>query len=182
MPIVSTPPPVGAQRQASKPTSSKKQTLTEQRIDAINGLGQLAQVPLLATKQYADAGAVGMYWPGISKELATLAESQPAIANVIDPLMKVGPYTGLVAAILPFLMQIAVNHNRIQPGSMGTVPATTLEAQIKTSMAEAELHALRTQMEAEEQAARMRQEMEQSRAALADAMRDNAHETADVQQ
>lgn len=150
----------------AKPAPVKKLSLKEQRQDAITGLGQLAQVPLLATKQYADAGAVGMYWPGISKEIAELADTQPAIASVIDPLMKIGPYTGLVAAILPFLMQIAVNHNRVAPGSMGTVPATTLEAQIKTSMAESELHALQMQQEAEEQAARMRREMEESKRKL----------------
>lgn len=181
MPLTNaTPPPMGGAKSPTRSTSTKKLTLTEQRTEAVAGLGQLAQVPLLAMKQYADAGAVGLYWPNVAKEVATLADSQPAIANIVDPLMKIGPYTGLVAAILPFLMQIAVNHGRVAPGSMGTVPASTLEAQIKTAMAQAELEALRTQMEAENAAAALRKEMEESRKALADAMSDHAHETADV--
>lgn len=172
---------MGAAKTAAK-APTKKLSIKEQRTEAVAGLGQLAQVPLLAMKQYADAGAIGLYWPGISKEIAELAESQEAIAGVIDPLMKIGPYTGLVAAILPFFMQIAVNHGRVAPGSMGTVPASTLEAQIKTAMAQAELEALKTQQQAEQAARALRDEMEESRKALADAMSDHAHETADMAQ
>lgn len=170
---------MGGNKTLSKP--SVKKSVKEQRTEAVAGLGQLAQVPLLATKQFADAGAVGLYWPSISKEIAELAETQEPIANLIDPLMKIGPYTGLVAAILPFFMQIAVNHGRVAPGSMGTVPASTLEAQIKTAMAQAELEALKTQQQAEQAARAMREEIEESRRALADAMSDVAHE-ADAQQ
>lgn len=168
---------MGAAKTAAKPTT-KKLSLKEQRQEAVNGLGQLAQVPLLATKQYADAGAVGLYWPNIAKEIAELAESQPAIAGVIDPIMKVGPYTGLVAAMLPFFMQIAVNHGRVAPGSMGTVPASTLEAQIKTSMAQAELEALTIQRQAEEAARAMREEIAESRQKLSEAQSDMTEVTA----
>jgi hypothetical protein len=129
-------------------------------------------MPLIAMKQYADAGAIGTYWPGIAKEVAILAESQPAIAGVIDPLMKIGPYTALVAATLPFLMQIAVNHGRVAPGAMGTVPASTLEAQIKTAMAQAELEALRAQQEAEQAARALRDELAESKAQMEKAMSD----------
>lgn len=168
-----------AKASSTAKTTIKKATLTEQRIETVAGLGQLAQVPLLATKQYADAGAVGLYWPKVAKEVAALADSQPVIANIVDPLMKVGPYTGLVTAILPFLMQIAVNHGRVAPGSMGTVPASTLEAQVKTAMAQAELEALQTQQQVEQAARAMRDEIEESRKALANAMSDHAHEMAD---
>jgi hypothetical protein len=139
-------------------------------------------VPLLATKQYADAGALGLHWPNIAHEVAELAESQEAIANLIDPLMKVGPYTALVAAVLPFFMQIAVNHGRVAPGSMGTVPASSLEAQIKTSMAQAELESLRVQAQAERASAAMRQEMEESRREFEAAMHARAEETAGAAQ
>lgn len=170
----------GLKTPAKAPT--KKLSVKEARESAVVGLGQLAQVPLLATKQYADAGAVGLYWPAIAHEVAELADTQEAIANLIDPLMKVGPYTALVAAVLPFFMQIAVNHGRVAPGSMGTVPASSLEAQIKTSMAQAELESLRMQQQAEQASAAMRQEMEESRRAMADAMRDHAEETAGAAQ
>lgn len=153
---------------AAKPTAASKKadTVTKERTDALTGLGQLAQVPLIATKQYADAGAVGLHWPQVAKEIATLAESEPRIAQLIDPLIKVGPYTGLVAAILPFILQVGVNHGRIQPGVMGTVPGTTLDAQIQSGLAKAELEALTIQHQAEQAAAAMREEIAESRRAM----------------
>lgn len=164
MPITNAPPLIGGNK---KTTPVKKSTSkNDDRREALEGLGQLAQVPLIATKQFADAGAIGIYWPNVSKELANLADSQDAIAKVIDPLLKVGPYTGLVTALLPFLMQIAVNHGRVAPGAMGTVPASMLSAQIETRLANAELEALRMQREAEKAAAEMRAEIELNRAAM----------------
>jgi hypothetical protein len=177
--IDSTSPPLRAAPSGAKPTAGKvtsTPSLTRARTDTLVGLGQLAQVPLVATKQYADAGAVALYWPTIAKEVAILAESQEAIANIIDPLMKVGPYTGLVAAILPLILQIGVNHGRIQPGAMGTVPASTLSAQIETALAQGELEALKTQVQAEKAAQALREELNESRRAMADAMRDVQHE------
>jgi len=120
-------------------------------------------VPLVATKQLADAAAIGMHWPKLAHEIAVLAETQEAVANVIDPLMKVGPFAGLIAAAIPLAMQLAVNHGRMKPGQMGTVPAVSLQSQMETAMAQAELQALRMQQEAEEQAARARAEIQASR-------------------
>jgi hypothetical protein len=165
---------------ATKPTAAEKKSsgILAERTDALNGLGQLAQVPLIATKQYADAGAVGLHWPDVAKEIAKLADSEPRIAQLIDPLIKVGPYTGLVAAVLPFMLQIGVNHGRVQAGVMGTVPGSTLDAQVQSSLAKAELEALTVQNEAEKAVAAMREEIIQSRRALADAMTDHARDVA----
>jgi hypothetical protein len=166
----------------TKPSSKStpKKSIKEQRKDALDGLGQLAQVPLLATKQFADAGAVGIHWPNISKELSELAESQEAIANFIDPLIKVGPYTGLVAAILPFFMQIAVNHGRVAAGAMGTVPANALSAQIEAGLAAAEMEALQTQLEAEKAAQQIRDRIKQQRKDMADSQASQATEVEHV--
>lgn len=175
MPITNAPPPVIGSR---KPTAAVKKAApvskNAERADALNGLGQLAQVPLIATRQFADAGAVSLYWPNIAKEIANLADSQEAVANLVDPLIKVGPYTALVAAILPFFVQIAVNHNRMAPGAMGTVPATMLSAQVETQLAQAELEALRMQAQAEGAAAAMRQEMEEQRKAATATVNDHS--------
>jgi hypothetical protein len=164
----------------SNARANAKKPIKEQRKDALDGLGQLAQVPLLATKQFADAGAVGVHWPNISKELSELAESQPAIASVIDPLIKVGPYTGLVAAILPFFMQIAVNHGRVTAGAMGTVPANALAAQIEASLAAAEMEALQSQLEAEKAAQQIRDRIKQQRKDMADSQASQATEVEHV--
>jgi hypothetical protein len=150
-------PPPAKPKAAPAP---KKNPLTQSRAEMLTGLGQLAQLPLLATGQHADAGAVGAHWPGIAREIANLAESQPAVAAVIDPLMKAGPYAALIAAVLPLALQIGVNHGRIAAGPMGTVPASVLESQVKTALAEQELEALRVQQQAETRAAQMREELE----------------------
>jgi hypothetical protein len=135
-----------------------------------------AQLPLLATKQYADAGAITQYWPTIAKELAELAETQEPIARVIDPLLQVGPFAGLIAAVLPLAMQLAVNHGRIKPGALGTVPATTLASQVETSMALQDLQAAQLQLEAEKQAAAAKQEINEARAKLRLVTNDDASE------
>ena len=164
MPITSAPTPPSVKKAvAPKPVSRETSNLTRERTEALAGLGQLAQVPLMALRQYADVGALGVHWPNVSREVAKLAESQEQVARVIDPLIKVGPYTGLITAVLPLVMQIAVNHGRVAPGAMGTVPATSLAAQVETAMAQAELEALRTQMEAERQSRKMRDDIDRER-------------------
>jgi hypothetical protein len=166
MPITNAGPPP-ATKTTPKPTApktAKDSALNAARTDALNGFGQLAQVPLIATKMYADAGAVGQYWPKIAKEIANLADSQDQIAKLIDPLIQVGPYTGLITAVLPFVLQIGVNHGRVSAGAMGTVPKETLSSQVETALAQAQLEALKTQRDAENAARAMRQEIASARA------------------
>lgn len=170
MPIVSTPPPVsGARKPATAKTVREAVKMTDKRAEAITGLGQLAQVPLIAMRQYADAGAIGVYWPNVAKEIATLAESQPAIAKIVDPLIDVGPYAALVTAILPMVLQIGVNHGRIQPGAMGTVPSVVLSAKVEAAIAHAELAALQEQAEMERESAEIRRQIEAQRREFAEA-------------
>lgn len=171
MPITSAPPPMGGSSAKRTSTTAKAtQSTKAKRVEAINGLGQLAQAPLLATKQYADAGAIGLHWGGIAEELATLAESQPAIAKFVDPLIKAGPYTGLVMAILPFAAQIAVNHGRIAAGAMGTQPGNSLAAQIEASLAQAEMESLSAQLAAEKAAQALRDEIRLARKQMSDSL------------
>jgi hypothetical protein len=167
MPIEFTaPPPKNTSNTASSPVRHATPKVTAEREEAVAQLGMFAQVPLIATKQLADAATIGIHWPKVSHELAVLAETQEPIANIIDPLMKVGPYAALIATLLPMAMQIAVNHGRLKPGSMGTVPAVSLSSQIETEMAKQEIAALRLQQEAEAGARQARFEMEQAKAAL----------------
>lgn len=163
----SAPPPV-----KSKPTSvaaAKSSAATAARTAALEGIGQLIQLPLIITRQHADAGAVGLHWPSVAQETAKLAETQPKVAQVVDLLLRVGPYAGIIAAVLPFAVQIGVNHGRVAPGAMGSVPAVTLESQVQASIAQAELQGLRIQQEAQQEAARIRAEIQRSREELANA-------------
>jgi|ERR1700722_11410647 len=167
MPIeITAPPPRSTPNAPHSPAKRATPRVTQEREEAVAQLGMFAQVPLMATKQLADAATVGLHWPKVAHEIAVLAETQEPIANLIDPLIKVGPYAGLIAAVLPMLLQIGVNHGRVKPGQMGTVPAISLESQMQTAMAQAELQALRTQQEAEEQAAAARAAIQKSRDAM----------------
>lgn len=167
MPVISSPPPI---RTGSRPAAKMpKVSLREQRQEAVAGFGQLAQAPLIALKLYADAGAVGIYWPRVSEEIATLADSQEQVARLIDPLIRIGPYTGLITAILPMILQIGVNHGRVPAGVMGTVPAASLTARVEASLAAIELEALRAQAEAEQAAQQMREQINKSRTEMANA-------------
>lgn len=162
MPVVNTPPPVREKAPAS-PKPARESAALRARREAVGALGQLAQVPLIATRQYADVGAVSMYWPGVADEVAKLAETDERIAQIVDPLCQIGPYAGLITALLPLILQIAVNHGAVAPGAMGTVPASSLAAQVETGLAQQELQALRMQAEAEEQARAMRADIEKAR-------------------
>lgn len=181
MPIVNTPPPVNSgSKRTSSTSSAPRQTTKAKREEAINGLGQLAQAPLLAFKQYADAGTLGIHWPNVAKELAELAESQPVIANFVDPLIKVGPYTGLVMAILPFATQILVNHGRIPAGAMGTQPGNSIAAQVEASLAQAEMQSLQAQLEAERAAQALRDQIKKARKDMADSQASQSAEVVTV--
>lgn len=144
MPVTTAPPA----RPKAAPAPSKK---SGQRQDALLGLGQIAQMGLIGARQYADAGAVGVHWPNISREVATLADTDARIAAIVDPLLKAGPYTALVAAVLPLVAQIGVNHKVMPAGAMGTVSGDMLEAQIKTGIAQQELQMRKAQQEAEKE-------------------------------
>lgn len=106
----------------------------------------------MAKGQLADVAAIGMHSGPIAAETAKLAESNEQIAGILDKLTEIGPYAGLITAITPLVAQIMVNHERMQPGSLGTVPPKTLEAQMKAEMAQQKLEMLRMQKMAEDQA------------------------------
>lgn len=167
MPLSNLPPVKPSANSATgKARASKADVRAQDRVEALTGFGMLAQVPLLATKQYADAGTITQYWPGVAKEIATLADTQPAIAKVIDPLLQVGPYAALITAALPMIMQLAVNHKMMPAGAMGTVPGTLIGAQVEAGLAQQEIEALRAQREAEKAAEAMRREIAEQRAGL----------------
>jgi len=174
MPVASAAPPPVRRPAVTADKPKPESQVTKDRREALSGFGQLAQVPLIALRMYADAGAVGIHVPGIARELAKLAETQEQVAAFVDPLIKAGPFTGLVTAVLPLILQLGVNHGRVAAGAMGTVPASSLSAQIEAALAQAELQALTQQAEAEQAAALMRQEIAESRRRMAAALNGQA--------
>lgn len=108
-----TPPPAKPRASSSRSSASSQKQVTERiqaRTEAVGGVFQLAGMGLFMTGQLADAQAVTEHGPNISAETAKLAESNDQIAAFIDKLAAVGPYTGLVMAVLPLALQLFANH------------------------------------------------------------------------
>jgi hypothetical protein len=136
-------------------------TIADQRADAVDGIFQLVGLGCIMVGQYADAGAINMHGHDISVEIADLAEKNAPIANVIDNLLQIGPYAGLVMAVMPLAMQLLANHKVMSAEKMtgmNVVKPEILESQVKTQMARQAIEALQAQKEAEEELARMQEE------------------------
>lgn len=148
-------------------TSNYVSPKTQEREDAANGLFQLGGFGLIVTRNYADAGALGKYGPGISHELALLSEKNEGVAKVLDYLTEAGPYAGLITAMMPLVLQIMANHNVIKPEAVagaGVVHPDALSAQVKADMARATGEALRLQREAEQELATLADEVRKANA------------------
>lgn len=160
-----TPPP---KAEKPKQLSAEDLALREARTDGVNGIFQLAGLGTIMLGQLADAGAISLHGPVISTEVVKLAETDQRIAKGVDVLLQVGPYAGLVAAVMPLVMQLLANH-KILPadklGGVGIHKPETLEMQVRTQMEMQAIAAYQQQMEAEEELAKMRAEFEKAQAA-----------------
>lgn len=131
-------PPRKAGASVGKHVIKAPADITSARTEALNGLGQIGALVLVMRGSYADAGAIAQHGPGISAETAKLAEQNESIANLIDYLTQAGPYMGLVSVVLPLVLQLAVNHNRIDASKLspelGVLPPDILEKRVRTEM------------------------------------------------
>jgi len=151
---------VGSPPQA--PENNEPKTIEEEREEAVNGFFQLAQWGCLCFGDFADAGTIGMHGPNISSEVMKLVQKNNKIAKKLDILIEVGPYTGIIAAALPFLAQILVNHGIFKPerfANAGVVHPEVLESQMKTQLQMQQMMAMRQQQEAEARLQAMQEEM-----------------------
>jgi hypothetical protein len=137
-----------------------EQTARSLREEGLQGLGALVQGVMNMAGQYADAGAIGMYFPGMSTEVAKLADVYEVIAKPVDLIIKVGPFGALIALGMPLVMQIAANHKLVDASRMlgsSVVPPEVLEAQMKA-------HIMRQQAEAQREQAAALQEAQAAQA------------------
>src|SRR5271166_4624674 len=109
MPINSSPgqPAAPAKRSTTKPPPApipSQIEITGGRAEAVNGIFQLGAAAFMLAKQYADAQAVSDHGENISIELAKIANDNEKMAQLIDKLTTVGPYAGLITAIMPLAM------------------------------------------------------------------------------
>lgn len=165
---VAPPRKATASRSAAKasPVTVKAETKsqTEKRAEGINGLAQLGQAGLVFFGQWADAATIGEHAPNISKELAVLADSYDVLAKPIDFLIEVGPFAGLLAAVMPMTLQLLANHRKLNAtvlAAQGVVPPELLEAQFKAQMMRKQAAMMKAQQEAMRQAQQAQEELQE---------------------
>jgi hypothetical protein len=151
--------------QTAKRESVKVSGKLAARHEAATGIAQLVGFGCIVTRQYADAGAIGMHSPPIIDELVALSDKNEKIGKALDYLTEAGPYAGLIVAVMPLALQIMANHGLVKAeliSGAGVVPPVALESQVRADMARQAAEALKAQQTAEAElaqiAAQMRQE------------------------
>ncbi len=145
-------------------------TKAELRQEALNGVLQVGQLAAITFGQFSDAGAIGMHGPKLVSEVVSLAESNSKVASKVDLLIEIGPYAGIVAAAIPFLAQLFVNHGVVKAelfANAGVVPPDQLEQRMKLTLMQQAMEAQRQQMDIE-------REMQEARAEFDAAMNGHA--------
>lgn len=121
---------------SARATATPRKTVNDQRSEAVNGIFQLAGFGCVMTGNYADAAAIGMHAGPISTEIVTLGASNDSIGKAIDYLNQVGPYAGLISAVMPLVLQLLANHRRLDASKVpGLSSPQVLEAKVKAQMA-----------------------------------------------
>lgn len=154
--------PTKAQSTTKTNSNEPPKTIDELREEAIGGILQIVQFGCLAFGNYADAGAIGHYGPPFVNEGVKLASENEAIASKVDLLIKVGPYAAFVGILIPFSLQIAVNHGVFkaeQFANAGIVSPQSLEYDMKATIAKQQYEAMQRQKEAEENLRTMSEQM-----------------------
>lgn len=153
MSLAASAPPKRTAKSAASGGGSTRTTIKDKRIDAVDGVFQFTQLGCVFFRQYADAGAIGLYGHGISVEVADLAASDERIAKAVDYLMEVGPYAGLITAVMPFVLQVMVNHKMLPAGKIqGTLPPEVLQAKTEAEILTRSAQAMREAEEARQEA------------------------------
>jgi len=145
-----------------KMTSNVPATTQQMREEAANGFFQMAGLGCIMFGQYADAGAISMHGPNISRVAAEMAKTNELIAKGLDSLLTVGPYAELIGVLLPFAMQLMANHKILPAEKLSganVVSPDMLESTVKTQMAVQAMQQMQMQKAAEEELRLMQEEM-----------------------
>lgn len=180
MPLVnsgSTPPPRTRQASsaAKKPAAPSPTKVREEREEALNGIFQMFSFGLTMANQWADAGALAIHGPNVSRETVKLGEKYEWIGNGIDALAHVGPFTAILGAVMPLALQIAANHKRIpaeKVAALGVKDPAILESEMRME-AQRQAYAYRAEVE------RQQREMAEYEAAV-EQLRQDSRETVTV--
>lgn len=169
MSLATTKAPPRKRAASTRTPAAPQPDVSERREQAFMGLGQIAQSVCIMSGQYADAATIGRYWEGIGKEVVPIANmpGNEWLGSGLDLLVKVGPYTSLMAVLIPFGLQLAANHKMVDAskvGGQGVVPPEVLEAQMRAQTAQMQVEALKAKNDALRYAAQMQAEHEKAMA------------------
>lgn len=160
MPPVNTPggpPPKIRQTTRTSIPKIDPDKVQHDREEAVAGIFQIASFMCVATGQLADAAALNIHGANVSRETAALATRYDKVGALLDGLSQVGPFTAILAATMPLVIQIAVNHKRISPEkgqAFGAKSPDILDGQMRME--------LRRQQIAQEQQLRQEEAMMES--------------------
>ena len=134
----------GQRTASSAPKASKAPSNAHKRyFDGVSGLMQIASAGL-AMANPVDGFCVAQHTPPIASAVADLAVERPEVAAALDKVLAVGPYGALIGAVLPLVVQIAHNHNRVpeqMAKALGATPKSLIENHLRSEaekMAQAE--------------------------------------------
>lgn len=116
MPLAEAPkaPPKKPARHRAPVVRQSQSAITDAREQALNGFGQIIAFGCVMRGNFADAGAIAEYGPPISHEIAVIGQDNPQVAHWLDYLTASGPYAKVIALALPFGLQLAVNHGKLE--------------------------------------------------------------------
>jgi len=159
-----TPPAKRATPKKSGAASSQPAvTQSQARYEGLLGVGQIGSAICVMRGLFADAGAITLHWPNVSRETVQLAAQNEQIGKAVDYLISAGPYTGLLLAALPLGLQIAANHGRVDvdqvSGISGVMPPAALEAKVKAEAQQLKARLMREAQDAQAESDRLTREM-----------------------
>lgn len=117
--------------QAVQPSMSQ---LAVQRKDNLDAFKQIGVAVSIFLKNYADAGAIAVHGDGLTTALAKQGDTNEKLGKILDYFGVIGPWSEVMTAALPLLLQIMVNHNQVPADAVhqfGVVPPDLLENKIK---------------------------------------------------
>lgn len=130
----------------------------KRRWDNMASFLQIGIAASVFTKNYADAGAIAMHGPDFTKALAKQADKNEKLAKLLDYLGAIGPYSEILGAGLPLVLQIMANHKRVPAeavANFGVVPPRMLETKVRLEIKQQEAELMQQLKDQEQQIEQM---------------------------
>lgn len=120
MPIDSTPtPPAPKAKRTPAARPAPAMGVREAREAGLKGFAQIGTMICVSRGLWADAATIKDHGPGLARETAALGDQYEEVGKAIDFLVSAGPFTAIIGVALPFVLQIAANHGRIDVEKAG---------------------------------------------------------------